>query len=94
MMDKLITDFDDKPILVLLQHMQWNLDITKGEGTGKMSAITRFYCIEVFFFQHFTIAGAKLLFFVTKRTLLYRDSLNQGSTVHVYIQSSIFSSRS
>ena len=59
MMDKLITDFDDKPILVLLQHMQWNLDITKGEGTGKMSAITRFYCIEVFFFPTFHYCWGK-----------------------------------
>ena len=47
-------------------QLQWNLNVTKGQGTGKSVR-----CNEVLF-HIFTITGVKkIIFFVTPRTLLY-----------------------
>ena len=64
---------------VLLE--KWNLDITKGWGTEKISSIHWGFIISRFFSIYFTITGAKNT--VIQRTLFYR-----GSTVCMlaYIQ--------
>ena len=63
------------------QSLQWKLDITYGQRSGNLFAITRFCYIEVLSI-YFTTPGAKYI--VLLRTLLYRSSFYRGSTENVY----------
>ena len=42
-----------------LNVVQWNLDLTKGQGTGKICSLQRHFVISRFFFIHFTITAVK-----------------------------------
>ena len=41
--------------------MQWNLNTTKGQGTGKTFAVTRFCCIEVFSIHVHRVVAKKIV---------------------------------
>ena len=47
--------------LAALKELQWNLDLTKGQGTGKLFCLPFYggFVISRFFFIHFTITGVK-----------------------------------
>ena len=64
-------------------NTQWNLDITKGQETGKICSLYRGFVILRFFSIYFTITGLRKSF-VISRTWLFRGSLYQGSTVYMY----------
>ena len=51
--------------------LQWNLDITKCQGTGKMCLLKRGFIISNFFFYYW---GKETEDFVKYRGLLYRGS--------------------
>ena len=40
-------------------QLKWNLDITKGQGTGKICSLYRGFVISRFFSTYFTITGVK-----------------------------------
>ena len=44
---------------ILIFKLQWNLDITKGGGTGKICSLKRVFVISRFFFICFTVTGVK-----------------------------------
>ena len=54
--------------------VQWNLDRTKGQGTGKICSLYRSS------FPYILLLLGKMIPFVTPRTSLNRGSLNRGST--------------
>ena len=51
------------PLLLLsrLRVLQWNLDITKGQGTGKFGSLCRGFVVLSFFFIYFTITEVKII---------------------------------
>ena len=67
--------------------LQWNLDLTKCQGTGEIGSLYRGFVISRFFSIHLILLGWKILF-VIPRTSLCRGSLNRGSTV--FLQCSKF----
>ena len=74
--------------LVPLYNVQWNLDLTKCQGTGKNGSLNRGFVISRFVFHLFycdlNSLGWKISF-VIPRTSLYRGLLNRGSTVLYFL---------
>jgi len=62
-----------------LRKIQWNLDITKDQGNGKICSLFRGFVTSRFFFIYFTITEVKKVVRYTED--LYRGSLHRGSTV-------------
>ena len=61
-------------------EVQWNVSLTKCQGTGETGSLYRGFVISRFFSIHYTITGLKISF-VIPRTSLHRGSLNRSSTV-------------
>ena len=59
-------------VCVDMYLIQWNLTITKGQGTGEICLLWRSLVISRFFFSYFTIAGVKKLICYTKDFVIYR----------------------
>ena len=64
---------------VRVGELQWNLDLTRCQGTGQIGSLYRGFVISRLFFIHYAITGLKISF-VVPRTSLYRGSLNRGYT--------------
>ena len=60
--------------------VQWNLDLTRFQGTRKIGLLYGGFITSRFCSIHFERPVWQILF-VIPRTLLYRGSLNRGSTV-------------
>ena len=54
------------------EEIQWNLDITKDRGTGKICSLFRGFVMSRFFFIYFTITEVK-------KVVRYIEDLNRGS---------------
>ena len=57
-------------------YIQWNLDLTKCQGTGEIDSLYRGS------FPYITLLLGWKISFVISRASLYRGSLNRGSTVY------------
>ena len=53
-------------VCVDMYLIQWNLTITKGQGTGEICLLWRSLVISRFFFSYFTIAGVKKIICYTE----------------------------
>ena len=53
-------------VCVDIYLIQWNLTITKGQGTGELCLLWRSLVISRFFFSYFTIAGVKQIICYTE----------------------------
>lgn len=60
--------------------MQWNLDVTTGQGTGKVCSLLRGFVKSRFFPIYFTATGAKNIVRYTKDFVIQRF-FYRGSTV-------------
>lgn len=60
--------------------MQWNLDVTTGQGTGKVCSLLRGFFKSRFFPIYFTATGAKNIVRYTKDFVIQRF-FYRGSTV-------------
>ena len=56
--------------------MQWNLDVTTGQGTGKVCSLLRGFVKSRFFPIYFTATGAKNIVRYTKDFVIQRFFLS------------------
>ena len=64
--------------------IQWNLDLTKCQGTGEIGFVILRFIISGVLFNTFYYYWAEECGFFIPRTSLYRGSLNRGSILIVY----------